>query len=208
MPPGWTQVRNLPAVTPVPLDVTDTKGVDDLAAELGFKVDILINTATLHRSHGLFARAGVDTAQAEMEVNAFGLMRLAKAFGPVMRARGADGAASAAAWVNLLSITALVNQPGEATYAASMAAALSVAQALRAELRHGGVRVVNLFPGPIDDEWSQEVLPPKLAPAAVAKAIRDALQGSVEDVYLGDIAQDWLARYLDNPKALERELGQ
>jgi hypothetical protein len=42
----------------------------------------------------------------------------------------------------------------------------------------------------------------------VARAIVGALNGSVEDVYPGDIAQDWLARFRDNPKALERELGR
>jgi hypothetical protein len=35
-----------------------------------------------------------------------------------------------------------------------------------------------------------------------------ALKGSVEDVYPGDVAQDWVARHLDNPKALEREVGE
>jgi hypothetical protein len=52
------------------------------------------------------------------------------------------------------------------------------------------------------------LLPPKLAPSAVARAIVESLKGSVEDIYPGDIAQDWLARYRDNPKALERELGR
>ncbi len=67
--------------------------------------------------------------------------------------------------------------------------------------------MINLFPGPIDDEWNQLILPPKLAPAAVAKAILEALRGSVEDVYPGDVAQEWLARWLDSPKTLERELA-
>jgi hypothetical protein len=35
-----------------------------------------------------------------------------------------------------------------------------------------------------------------------------ALQGSVEDVYPGDVAQDWLARYLDDKKALAREISE
>jgi hypothetical protein len=63
-----------------------------------------------------------------------------------------------------------------------------------------------VFPGPIDEEWDQLVLPPKVAPAAVAIAIADALRGSAEDIYPGDVAQDWLARYRDDPKVLEREL--
>jgi NAD(P)-dependent dehydrogenase (short-subunit alcohol dehydrogenase family) len=207
-PPGWAAIAELPKTTLVPLDVTDTKSVNELAAELGFKVDIVINTSEHHRTFGLFGRAGVETARAEMETNCFGLLRLAQAFGPVMQSRGADGVSSAVAWVNLLSIYALSNFPQHATYSASMAAALSVSQALRAEMRHAGIRVINMFPGPIDDEWNQLLLPPKLAPSAVARAIVGALKGSVEDVYPGDIAQDWLARFRDNPKALERELGR
>ena len=207
-PPGWSEIAGLPKTTLVPLDVTDSKSVNELAGELGFKVDIVINTAEHHRTFGIFGRAGVGTAKAEMETNCFGLLRLAQAFGPVMRGRGADGVASAVAWVNLLSIYALSNFPANATYSASMAAALSVAQALRAEMRVAGIRVINIFPGPIDDEWNQLLLPPKLAPSAVARAIVGALKGSVEDVYPGDIAQDWLARFRDNPKALERELGR
>ncbi|WP_342361488.1 SDR family NAD(P)-dependent oxidoreductase [Terrarubrum flagellatum] len=207
-PPGWSAIASLPKTALVPLDVTDTRSVNELAAELGFKVDILINTAEHHRTFGVFDRRGVDTAKGEMETNYFGLLRLAQAFGPVMRARGADGFASAVAWVNLLSIYALSNFPAHATYSASMAAGLSAAQALRAEMRKAGVRVVNVFPGPIDDEWNQLQLPPKLSPSAVARAVVGALQGTVEDVYPGDIAQDWLARWRDNPKALERELGQ
>jgi len=50
------------------------------------------------------------------------------------------------------------------------------------------------------------MLPPKLEPAALAKAIVTALQGSVEDVFPGDVAQDWLARWRKDPKTLEREL--
>jgi hypothetical protein len=67
--------------------------------------------------------------------------------------------------------------------------------------------VVNVFPGPIDDEWNQLLPPPKLAPATLAKAIVGALRDGVEDVYPGDVAQEWLARWRDNPKALERELS-
>ncbi len=207
-PPGWPETAALPRVTPVPLDVTDSRSVETLAGEVGFKVDILVNTAQHHRSHGLFGRAGLETAQAEIEVNYLGLLRLAKAFGPVLQARGADGANSAVAWVNILSVHALSNLPSEATYSASLAAALSAAQALRAELRRGGVRVLNVFPGPIDDPWNQLILPPKLAPATLARAVVAALGDSVEDLFPGDVAQEWLARWRDNPKALERELGQ
>ena len=154
------------------------------------------------------ARRGVETAQLEMDVNYFGLLRLAQAFAPVLKARAADQPTNAIAWVNVLSIFALANYPPHGTYSASKAAAFSLSQDLRAELRPAGVRVINLFPGPIDDDWDQLEMPPKLAPAALASAVVQALKGSIEDVYPGDVAQDWVARYLDNPKALEREAGE
>jgi NAD(P)-dependent dehydrogenase (short-subunit alcohol dehydrogenase family)/uncharacterized OB-fold protein len=206
-PPGYARIKALPQVATVPLDVTNSRAVKELAGEIGGRVDILINTADYHRNFGIAARDGVETARAEMDVNYFGLLRLAQEFAPAMRARGADGQSSAIAWVNVLSVFALSNFPPHGTYSASQAAALSLAQCLRAELAPAGVRVVNVFPGPIDDEWNQTLPPPKIAPARLAADIVAALRGGAEDVYPGDVAEDWLNRWRDNPKALERELA-
>ena len=205
---GLEALRKLPQTAIVSLDVTDGRSVRELAGEIGGKIDIVVNTADFHRTFSIASRRGVETAQQEMDVNYFGLLRLAQEFAPALSGRAADGASSAIAWVNVLSIFALSNYPPHGTYSASKAAAFSLSQALRAELRPSGIRVINLFPGPIDDEWDQLERPPKLSPAAVATAVVEALKGSVEDVYPGDVAQDWLARHLDNPKALERELGE
>ena len=204
---GFDELQKIPQVTLVPLDVTDSKNVREVAAEIAGKVDIVVNNAEYHRTFGISNRQGVDTARAEMDVNYFGLLRLAQEFGPAMRSRGADGHASAVAWVNLLSIYAHANFPPHGTFSASKAAAHSLAQCLRAEMRPAGVRVVNVFPGPIDDEWNQLLPPPKVAPPALAKAIIGALRDGIEDVYPGDVAQEWLARWRDNPKALEREIS-
>ena len=204
---GFDELQKIPQVTLVPLDVTDSKNVRELAAEIGGKVDILVNNAEVHRTFGISNRQGVETARAEMDVNYFGFLRLAQEFGPAMRSRGADGLASAVAWVNLLSIYALANFPPHGTFSASKAAAHSLAQCLRAEMRPAGVRVVNVFPGPIDDEWNQLLPPPKLSPQSLAGAIVKALREGIEDVYPGDVAQEWLERWRDNPKALERELS-
>jgi NAD(P)-dependent dehydrogenase (short-subunit alcohol dehydrogenase family)/uncharacterized OB-fold protein len=204
---GFDELKALPQVALLPLDVTDSKNVREVAGEIGGKVDILVNNAELHRTHGIASRPGVETARAEMDVNYFGLLRLAQEFGPAMRSRGADGLTSAVAWVNVLSIYALANFPAHGTFSASKAAAYSLAQCLRAEMRPAGVRVVNVFPGPVDDEWNQLLPPPKLLPGNLANAIVKALQEGVEDVYPGDVAQEWLARWRDNPKALERELS-
>jgi len=204
---GFDELKAIKQVTLLPLDVTDSKNVREVAAEIGGKVDILINNAEYHRAYGIGNRSGVDTARAEMDVNYFGLLRLAQEFGPAMRGRGADGLTSATAWVNVLSIYALANFPSHGTFSASKAAAHSLSQCLRAEMRPAGVRVINVFPGPLDDEWNQLLPPPKVAPAALATAVVKALREGVEDVYPGDVAQEWLARWRDNPKALEKELS-
>ncbi|MFC5606769.1 SDR family NAD(P)-dependent oxidoreductase [Variovorax soli] len=204
---GLDDIAALPQVTLVPLDLTNGRQVSELAGEIGGKVDIVINTAEVHRTFGIGARRGTDVAKAEMDINYFGLLRLAQEFGPALKGRSADGQSSATAWVNLLSVYALSNFPPHGTFSASKAAAYSLAQCLRAEMRPAGIRVINVFPGPIDDEWNQHVPPPKLAPSTLANAIVKALRDGVEDVYPGDVAQEWLERWRDNPKVLERELA-
>ncbi|WP_341889345.1 SDR family NAD(P)-dependent oxidoreductase [Variovorax sp. YR752] len=204
---GLDDISALPQVTLVPLDLTNGRQVTELAGAIGGKVDIVINNAEVHRTFGIGARRGTDVAKAEMDINYFGLLRLAQEFGPALKGRSADGTTGATAWVNLLSIYALSNFPPHGTFSASKAAAHSLAQCLRAEMRPAGIRVINVFPGPIDDEWNQHTPPPKLAPTALANAIVKALRDGVEDVYPGDVAQEWLERWRDNPKVLERELA-
>ena len=204
---GIDEIAKLAPVTLMPLDLTDTRSVTELAGEIGGKVDIVINNAEVHRAFGIASRRGLDVARLEMDVNYLGLLRLAQELGPALKGRAADGQASATAWVNVLSIFALSNFPPHGTYSASKAAALSLSQCLRAEMRPSGIRVINVFPGPIDDEWNQNLPPPKLAPGALANAIVRALRDGIEDVYPGDVAQEWLERWRDNPKVLESELA-
>jgi len=204
---GLDDIGALPQVTLVPLDLTNGRQVTELAGSIGGKVDIVINNAEVHRTFGIASRRGTDVAKAEMDINYFGALRLAQEFGPALKGRSADGATGATAWVNLLSIYALSNYPAHGTFSASKAAAYSLAQCLRAEMRPAGIRVVNVFPGPIDDEWNQHMPPPKLGAPALASAIVKALRDGVEDVYPGDVAQEWLERWRDNPKVLERELA-
>ena len=206
--PGLDDITALPQVTLVPLDLTNGRSVTELAGEIGGKVDIVVNNAEVHRAFGIASRRGTDVAKAEMDINYFGLLRLAQEFGPALKGRSADGATHAAAWVNLLSVYALSNFPPHGTFSASKAAAYSLAQCLRAEMRPSGIRVINVFPGPIDDEWNQNLPPPKVAPAALASAIVKALKEGIEDVYPGDVAQEWLERWRENPKVLERELAR
>ncbi len=187
----------------VALDVTDQDSVHRMAASLGGRVEICVNTALHLRPAGVLA-LDLGEARAAMEVNYLGALRLAQALGPAMRGRAADGEYAAVAWVNLISAHALAAPGGFGGAAAAQAAALALAQSLRPALRP--LRVVNALIGPIDDEWHQALPPPKLAPAAIAAAVVRALCDGVEDLAVGDIAQDILARWADNPAILVRDV--
>ena len=205
---GSDALAAVPGVQIMPLDVTDTISVNELAGEIGGKTDILINTAEHVRPGGAMERDGILTARDEMETNYFGLMRLMQAFGPGMRARGADGDNSACAWVNLLSVYALSNWPVYGTTSASQAAAFSLSQCLRGELAGSGVKVINILFGPLEESWRQPLPPPKVTPQKLADTVVHALQQGIENVALGPVAEDVVRRWKEDPSVLERELTQ
>lgn len=203
--PEREALAKMKGVDLLPLDVTDASSIRKLAAEIGGKVDILINTARFIRPGGVLMQDTVF-ARDEMEVNALGLMRLAQGFGPGMAARTADGVNSAVAFVNILSAYALVPDAGLGAFAASQAAARSISQTLRAEFRPSGLRVMNVYVGPTDDDWHQPLPPPKVAPRALARALVDGMVEGLEDVYCGDVARDLAERWKSDAKVLEREM--
>ena len=77
---------------------------------------------------------------------------------------------------------------------------------LRAEFRASGLRMMNVYTGPTDDEWHQPLPPPKVAHSALARTIVDGLVEGVEDVWCGDVAQDMAERWNRDAKVLEREM--
>ncbi len=207
-PPKQAALEAIPQVEIVPLDITNTTSVTECAGEIGGKVDILINNCEYVRPGGIMGRRDVITAQDEMAVNYFGLMRLMQAFGPAMRGRGADGANSAVAWVNILSVYALSNLPEFGATSASQAAALSLAQCFRGEMAGSGVKVVNAFCGPLDDAWRQPLPPPKVSPEVLARDVLRCLQQGLENITIGDVAHDVRTRWIEDPRVLEKELTQ
>lgn len=189
----------------VPLDITDSDSVARLAGEYGGRIDIVVFNARHLRPGGVMAGNGIYAREA-FDVHALGLMRLARALGPAMAARAADGVNAAAAWVNILSVWALIPDPAFGAFAAAQAAALSVARSLRGDFRASGIRVMNLFAGPIDDEWHQPLPPPKLAAEALARELVRGLAEGAEEVWCGDVARDIRERWARDPKVLEREM--
>jgi len=203
--PRRQALQDMDNVSLLPLDVTDTSSVQKLAAEIGGKTDILINNARFIRPGGVLDRGDTGFARDEMEVNYLGMMRLAQAFGPAMCGRTSDGVNSAVAWVNVLSVHSLSTSSDYGCFSASNAAARSLSQSLRAEFRVSGLRVMNVYIGPTDDDWYQPLPPPKVQPQALAKTVVDGLQRGLEESCCGDVAKDVFERFYQSPAILERE---
>ena len=188
------------AVEIMPLDVTDPRSVADLADRLGDKVDILVNNSDYFRPGGLIDRQDAAKARMAFEIHCLGAMRLAAAFGPVMRERAAETGRAAAAVVNVISAWSLSGAPEYDAYAASQAALRSLSHGLRAQMRPSGLKVVDVLTGPIDDEWRQTIRPPKVAPTALAAALITALREGREEVVVGEIAREIHAKWAEDPR--------
>lgn len=185
-------------VQPLPLDLTDQAAV--AALPLG-EIEILVNNAGRNFNEALLAAEAMRFAEEEIAVNYLGTLRLIRAVAPHMKQRNAG------LIVNLASILAHVNLPLMGSYCASKAALLSLTQGVRAELLPWGVRVIGVFPGAVDTAMSADVPPPKMAPAAVARAVIEAVRDGIEDCYPGEMAQELHRKLLQDPKAVERELS-
>jgi len=176
---------DLPRVTCLRMDVTDEPCVGAVAASIGGEIDILINTAAVAQSRG------VDAARSEMEVHYFGLLNLARHFVSPLSERAVRTRRLCPAWVNVLCVSGLPGYPSWGTYGASMAAARSLSECLRVQLREAGVRVVDVYPGPLDDRRSEQHQVPKLGAPAFAQSIVEGLRAGVEEVFPGEVAQEW-----------------
>lgn len=203
--PAGDALAGLAAVEIVTLDVTDTTSVQDLAGQIGDKIDILVNNVGHVRPGGLVAGQGPVLARETYEVCCLGLVRLAKAFGPVMRARAADDLQSASAFVNIISAWSLAAPAEWGAYGAAQAAVRALSQALRQEMRASGLSVVDVLTGPLEDEWHQVLPPPKVRPEALAAALVAALRGGREEVVVGDVAREIHARWAEDPRLLRQE---
>jgi NAD(P)-dependent dehydrogenase (short-subunit alcohol dehydrogenase family) len=192
-------------VSVMPLDVTDPSAGEETGGEIGGKTDILINTARHVRPGGVLGGHGVRARR--MEVNALGLMRLAQAFGPAWRR--APLMALTAPLPSSTSCRCMRCPPirSMARFRRARRPRCSISQTLRAEFAASGLRVINVYTGPTDDEWHQPLPPPKVAPKALAAAIVEALCEGLEDVYCGDVAKDLAERWRRDPKVLEREMA-
>lgn len=182
------------------LDITNATCVAT-AAEQHRDADIVINNAGLNRCMWLLGPSGMEAAREEMEVNFFGTLAVCRAFAPIMAARGRGVIA------NVCSVIGMVNLPVNGTYCASKAAGHSLLQGVRAELAPKGVRVVGIYPGPVDTRMTAGQEMPKATPEQVAAAIVEGLAQDAEEIFPDPMSQAVHAKLLQDPKQVEQEFA-
>ncbi|MES9990854.1 MAG: SDR family oxidoreductase [Candidatus Thiodiazotropha sp.] len=158
-------------IVPLRIDMHDPGSIN-AAAKQADDVEIVINNAGMLNIANPLASNAVAAMQDEMEVNVYGLMRMAQAFAPILKANGGG------ALVQLNSVASMKNFVDFATYSASKAASYSITQGLRDQLREQGTQVISVHPGPIATDMAVNAGLNEIAEPAelVAQAIIEALQ--------------------------------
>ena len=129
-------------VVPLRIDVTEPESVR-AAAEAAADVHMVVNNAGVLEVASPLQATAVDALTREMAVNVHGLLHMAQAFAPVLKANGGG------VFVQINSVASMKNFAGFSSYSASKAAAYSITQGLRELLAEQGTRVLSVHPGPI-----------------------------------------------------------
>ena len=134
-------------VVPIRVDLSEPQTIHTAASE-ATDVDLVINNAGILKTASPLAADAVVAMQSEIDVNVYGLIHMAQAFAPILKANGGG------AFVQLNSVASMKNFADFATYSASKAAAYSITQGLREKLGEQGTHVVSVHPGPIDTDMA------------------------------------------------------
>lgn len=160
---------SIPDIVHITADVTDEGSIvaaaEQIFAQEG-RVDIVINNAGYGIS-GAVEFTETEEAQAQFNVNFFGMVRVNRVFLPYLRKQGFGRI------VNISSVAAPIPIPFQAYYSAAKAAIDSYSMALQNELRPYGITVCAVRPGDIRTGFT----------AARQKSIRG------DDAYKGRIAR-------------------
>ncbi|QNN22222.1 SDR family NAD(P)-dependent oxidoreductase [Planctomycetales bacterium ZRK34] len=185
-------------LVPVVLDVTSEADVA-AAVRTAPDVNLLINNAgVLYQSTG-FENDVIDKARHEIEVNYLGVIRMTRAFAPVLKNNGGGTV------VNIASIASYLNFPILAPYSASKAAVLSLSFGMRPTLTAQGTRTLVVNPGPIDTDMAKDLDFDTFSPSVVSDQLLAALNDpSIEAVFPDPMSQQMYQNWLDDPIAAQR----
>ncbi len=137
-------------VTAVVLDVQDQASIDAAKSVIDQKhgrVDVLVNNAG-YGSMGAIEEVPEDEIIRQFDVNVFGAIRMIKLVLPYMRKQRSGHI------LNITSIAGLNGFPGVGIYNGSKFALEGIGEALAGEVKHLGIHVTNVEPGPFKTEWA------------------------------------------------------
>ncbi|WP_026734230.1 SDR family NAD(P)-dependent oxidoreductase [Fischerella sp. PCC 9605] len=152
-----------------------TGAVFDFTKEKGLTIDLLINNAGFG-DYGDFAEADEERQIKMVQLNVLALVDLTHKFMRLMRERRSGSI------INVSSLAAFQPIPYLSVYAASKAFVRSFSEALWAENRQYGIRVLVSCPGPTETNFFTEAnFPPELASrtnevSTVEEVVRETLK--------------------------------
>lgn len=177
-------------VVPIHVDLEQPESIR-AAAATATDVQIVINNAGVLKNADPLSDHAVDSLLYEINVNVVGLIHVAQAFAPVLKANGGGALAQ------LNSVASVKAFADFATYSASKAASYSITQSLRDKLTDQGTHVVSVHPGPIATDMANDAGLGEIAepPSLVADAIFQALQEGAFHAYPDTMAKQVGAAY-------------
>lgn len=177
-------------VVPIQIDLGNP-GTITQAAEQATDVQVVVNNAGILLTATPLAGDAIESLQQEIDVNVFGLIRMAQAFAGVLKANGGG------AFVQLNSVASLKAFPDFATYSASKAASYSITQALRDLLGEQGTAVLSVHPGPIATDMADAAGIAEMAEPAslVSEGIVAALKAGDFHLFPDSLAKQFGGAY-------------
>ncbi|MEV4178887.1 SDR family oxidoreductase [Nonomuraea sp. NPDC049709] len=172
---------DLPGVEPLKLDITDPASVAAVAAA-AHDVTLLINNAGISTYTNLIG-GDLDKIRLEMDTHYYGTLNMARAFAPVLGANGGG------AILNVLSALSWFSYDGANAYSAAKAAAWSLTNGIRLELREQGTLVTGVHLGAAATDMMAGYEGDLLDPADVARAALDGVESDAYEV----VVDEWSA---------------
>ncbi len=161
------------------------------AAAIASDVEVVVNNAGVLKKATPLSSEAISAFEIELKVNVFGLIHMAQAFAPVLKANAGG------AFVQVNSVASLRSFTPFATYSASKAAACSLTQALREQLAEQGTQVVSVHPGPIATDMAVQGGVADIAepPSLVGEGLVSALLNGDLRLYPDSMAKEVGAAY-------------
>lgn len=190
-----------PRIQPIKLDVTSQEDIQ-AAAQAYQDVNILINNAGVAYIGSSLEAASLDDARQEIETNYLGILALSRAFAPILKQNGGG------ALVNMLSVASWFSNPVLGSYGASKAAAWSITNSIRIELRAQGTLVTGVHAGFIETEMASAIPGPKARPQDIAQATIEGILADREEVLADERSVEIKAALATDPKAFYSRVQQ